>query len=147
MAQRIWCILRRTVERWSRNDGNTLAASMAYYAAFSFFPLLLVLISALGFALSMSASAQNAQDELIELLSQATSPALAKEVQSILGSILSGIRTRAVYGGPVGLLALLIGAIGIFSQLESAFDRLWLTVTPHQRGVWPAISNALWNRL
>jgi membrane protein len=41
----------------------------------------------------------------------------------------------------------LFGAIGIFSQLESAFERLWQDTTPHQHGAWAAIRNALWNRL
>lgn len=41
----------------------------------------------------------------------------------------------------------MVAAIGIFSMLESAFDRLWHAVTPHERGVRAAIRNALWNRL
>lgn len=56
MAKRIWHVFHQTVARWTRNDGNLLAASMAYYAAFSFFPLVMVLISALGFALRFSES-------------------------------------------------------------------------------------------
>jgi membrane protein len=143
MARSIWNLLQLTVARWTRNDGNLLAASMAYYAAFSFFPLLMVLISALGFALQFSASAQGAQQQLFEFLAQHTAPALAEQVQEIL----SEVKTRAPYSGPIGLVTLLLGAIGIFSQLESAFDRLWHETTPHSHGVWGAIRNALWNRL
>ena len=143
MAQRVWYVIQQTFARWSRNDGNLLAASMAYYAAFSFFPLLLVLISALGFALQFSASAQSAQQQLLEMLSRSTAPALADEVQRILAEV----QTRAVFNGPLGLVTLLFGAIGIFSQLESAFDRLWHDTSPHARGIRAAVRNALWNRL
>ena len=143
MLKKLWYILHQTGARWARNDGNLLAAGMAYYAAFSFFPLLVVLISALGFALRVSASAQSAQEQLLDLLKQNTAPALADEVRSILAEV----QTRAPVSGIVGLVTLLFGAIGIFSQLESAFDRIWHDANPHSRGVWSAIRNALWNRL
>ncbi len=44
-------------------------------------------------------------------------------------------------------MTFLVGAIGIFSQLEAAFDRLWHDTTPHEHGIWAAVQNALWNRL
>ncbi|HEX3724630.1 MAG TPA: YihY/virulence factor BrkB family protein, partial [Pirellulales bacterium] len=143
MIHRIWHVCRLTVTRWSRNDGNLLAASTAYYAAFSFFPLLLVLISALGFALEFSSSAQNAQQKLLELIAERTAPAFEREIRSIL----SEVQARAPLSGPVGLVIVLFSAIGIFSQLDAAFDRLWQGVTPHAHGIRAAIKNALWNRL
>jgi membrane protein len=139
MAKRIWIVLRETIVRWARNDGNLLAAATAYYAAFSFFPLLLVLLAVLGLALQ----SEGAQEQLHNLIAQHTAPALAEQVQHIL----SEVKTRAAYSGPIGLATLLLGAIGIFSQLESAFDRLWHQETPNGHGVWGAITNALWNRL
>ena len=143
VLRHIYGVIEKTITRWSRNDGNLLAASMAYYAAFSFFPLLWVLISALGFALRFSASAQNARERLIEFLSQSTAPGLAKEVDQLL----AGVQTSAPFNTLIGSITLLVGAIGIFSQLETAFDRLWHAVTPHGPGVRAAIRNALWNRL
>jgi membrane protein len=142
IVKQLWTILEKTVTRWTRNDGNLLAASMAYYAAFSFYPLLWVLISVLGYALRFSASAQNARQQLLDFLARSMSPALADEV----GRLLGGVQERA-FSGVIVSFILLIGAIGIFSQLESAFDRLWHAVTPHDRGVKAAIMNALWNRL
>ncbi len=107
---RVWFVIRETLTRWSRNDGPLLAAAMSYYAALSFFPLLLVLISGLGYALRFSAGAQNAQDQLIQMLDRNTAPALAKSVETIL----SEVKVNASVGGPVSLLTLLFSAIGIF---------------------------------
>jgi len=143
MLPRAWYVLHQTITRWSRNDGNLLAASMSYYAALSFFPLLLVLLTALGFALEFSASAQNVQTQLIEFLSHNTNPSLANEVDKLLGQL----RDRALGNSVWVWLVFLVGAIGIFSQLEAAFDRLWHDTTPHDHGVWAAVQNALWNRL
>jgi membrane protein len=147
MAKKLWRVVHQTGARWARNDGNLLAAGMAYYAAFSFFPLLLVLISLLGVVLRVSESAQSAQQQLLDLLKQNTSPALADEVRSIIVEVLAQVQARASVGGPVGLVTFLFGAIGIFSQLESAFDRIWQDTTPRAHGVKAAIRNALWNRL
>lgn len=143
IVKRLYGIVEKTITRWSRNDGNLLAASMAYYAAFSFYPLLLVLMSVLGWALRFSASAQSARQELLDFLAQSMAPALAEEV----GRLLSGVQDRAAFSSLIAFVILLVGAIGIFSQLEAAFDRLWHAVTPHERGVAAAIRNALWNRL
>jgi membrane protein len=145
IVKRLYLIIEKTITRWSRNDGNLLAASMAYYAAFSFYPLLLVLMSVLGYVLSFSTGAQTARQQLLDFLARSMSPALADEVGRLFGPN----QERAFSGlSPwIGPLILLIGAIGIFSQLETAFDRLWHAVTPHERGVRAAITNALWNRL
>jgi membrane protein len=145
IVKRLYLIIEKTITRWSRNDGNLLAASMAYYAAFSFYPLLLVLMSVLGYALQFSTSAQSARQQLLDFLARSMSPALADEVGRLFG------RDQELafngWSGVAAPLILLIGAIGIFSQLETAFDRLWHAVTPHERGVRAAITNALWNRL
>ena len=143
IVKQVFAILQETVTRWSRNDGNLLAASMAYYAAFSFFPLLLVLMSALGFALQFSTSAQSAKQELLDFVSQSTAPALADEVSRLL----SGVEASALSTSVIGWITLLFGAISIFSQLETAFDRLWHSPGAERRGVRAAIGNALWNRL
>jgi len=119
-----------------------LAAAMSYYMALSFFPLLLVLISGFGLALRFSVGAQNAQEHLLNLLAQNTAPTLAALVRSVLAEV----KTQSVVGGPVGLLTLLAGAVGIFTQLDSAFDRLWQINTNHP-GVLAALRNALWHRL
>jgi membrane protein len=143
IVKQVLTILQETVTRWSRNDGNLLAASMAYYAAFSFFPLLLVLIAALAFALRFSASAQSAQQQLLDFVAQSTAPALADEVSRLL----TGVQLNAPGVTFVGWFILLLASIGIFSQLESAFDRIWHANGPQHRGVRGAIRNALWNRL
>ena len=143
IVKQVFSVLQKTVARWSRNDGNLLAASMAYYAAFSFFPLLLVLMSVLGFMLQVSKNAQSVKQELLEFVSQSTAPTFADEVSRLL----DGVETSAPANSLIGWMTLLVGAIAIFSQLESAFDRLWHDPGRDNRGVRAAIHNALWNRL
>ena len=117
---------KRPSNSWRRDDGSLIAASMAYYAVLSFFPLLLLLIAVLGFVLQFSPGAQNAQKELLRLLAQNTSPELADHVRTSM----QAIQTNAVVGGPVGLATLLVAAIGIFTQIDVAMDRIWNLRTP-----------------
>jgi membrane protein len=140
----LWPLLRRTVTEWNRDDGSQLAAGLAYYAAFSFFPLILMLIAGLGYALKFSSLAQQVQTRLIDYLGQNTSPHLAEKVTEML----SGVQTNAGYGGPLGLAALLLGAIGIFSQIDASFTRIWKK-DQHEPApsIWHSLLDILFNRL
>ncbi len=135
--------LRLTLRRWRKDDGSLIAASMAYYAVLSFFPLLLMLISALGFALQFSSGAQDAQKELLNLLAQNTAPALAEHIENALDAI----RDKASLGGPIGLLALLVASIGIFTHFDIAMARIWNSKRRRPQGILAAIANALYHRL
>jgi membrane protein len=135
--------LHRTWLAWRHNDDNLTAASMAYYAVLSFFPLLLFLIAVFGFVLQFSSGAQDAQTQLLRLMAENTSPALAKHVRTALAEV----QSNAVIGGPLGLLALLVAAVGIFTQLDVAMNRIWATAPPRGRTFFRAVRDALAHRL
>jgi membrane protein len=141
-AKTEWRHFRQTLKRCGNDDIGLLAASMAYYATLSFFPLLLLLIALLGFALGFSTGAQDAQQELLGLLSKNTSAGFAENVRIALAEI----RTGAVVGGPLGFAALVLAAIAIFTTFERALDRVWDT-KGRPKGILAAVCNALFRRL
>ena len=141
-ARRVWRVLVRTGEGWSRHDGTLLSAAMAYYGAFCLFPLCLVLIAILGFLARFSARVQDARQELVRLAAEGISPWLAGQ----LDLLLQGVETHAGLGGPIGLAALLLGALGIFMQLDYTFAKIW-EKDPGPRGWLAAIRSALHGRL
>ncbi len=144
-TRRLWPSLWAAAQKWQSDDCMTWAASMGYYAAFSFFPLVLVLLSGVGFVLRFSQQAQLQQDKLVSLIGEQTSPALAQQ----LNSLLNGVQNNAGIGGPIGLATLILGAIGIFTQTDSAFDRIWkIEADPGQKTGWLGmILNVLLTRL
>jgi membrane protein len=127
--------LERAARKWLDDDGNLLAASIAYYAVFSLLPLLMLLTATLGVVLDFSNRAQDAQQELLNLVGDNTSAAIRDHVASVLQQI----RDKALLGGPLSLLFLLMAALGVFAQLESAFRRIWSVPAPKQRGLTAAI--------
>jgi membrane protein len=138
-----WPTLRQITRRWNEDDGWLLSAAMAYYGAFSLFPLCLVLIAGLGLFTRYSSQGQNAREQLLSVASQNVSPWVAEQ----LDNILSGVQTNANVGGPVGLIVLVVAALGIFSQLERIFDRIWAVKDEKPKGVVASIKEALVDRL
>lgn len=141
-ARRVWRVLVRTGEGWSRHDGTLLSAATAYYGAFCLFPLCLVLIAILGFLARFSVRVQDARQELVRLAAEGVSPWLAGQ----LDLLLQGVETQAGLGGPIGLAALLLGALGIFMQLDYTFAKIW-EKDPGPGGWLAAIRSALHGRL
>jgi membrane protein len=145
LTKRFWPRLYAAATKWQQDDGLTWAASLAYYGAFSFFPLVLVILSGAGIVLSVSPAAQLKQEQLIKLIGEQTSPSLAEQIETIL----SGVQSKAAISGPIGLATLILGAIGIFMQLEAAFDRIWKVTGDDgpKRALLRIIRNVLFTRL
>ena len=139
-----WPVISRTWRGWQKDDGFLLSAAMAYYAAFSLFPLCLVLIATLGFVMERSSQAQDAQRQLLEAVSRTAGPWLGGQLQALL----AGVRTRAGLGGPIGAITLLLGALGVFLQLDSMFNRIWGPKSNSPGDSWlGTIRAALYSRL
>jgi membrane protein len=106
---------------FSQQGGPLLAAAIAYYLAFSLFPLILVLMAGLGWAFRFTASGQNAQQRILDVVAEQASPALSQQLATALGSV----ESHAASGGVIGAVVLLATALAIFTQIDYAFDRLW----------------------
>ncbi len=139
----LWRLLRETWRRWNADDASLLSAAMAFYAACSLFPCCLVLIALLGIVLRHVSSAQDAREELLDTAARNASPWLAEQLQALL----AGVEENATLGGPLGLLLLLVAAIGMFQQFDSMLDRIWGRPHVQSAGVWGAVRRALVDRL
>jgi YihY family inner membrane protein len=102
------------IKKFSDDQAGNLAALVAYYSFFSLFPLLLVLVTILGFVLQGDQSAQRAVEK------------------SVLGQfpvIGSQIKVHALAGHTVALVIGIItstwAGLGITQAAQNAFDRVW----------------------
>jgi membrane protein len=122
---RLWA----AYQGFQEHEGTLSAAGIGYYVALSFFPLLLVLLAGLGWVLQWTDFGQAAQQELLAALEQQISPDLSFQVDRMLRLV----SARAGTGGPIGFVVLVISAIVIFAQLDSALDRIFkLPSDPHE---------------
>jgi Ca2+-transporting ATPase len=116
-----WTALRRAGKTFSAIDGTQRAAAFAYYAFFSLFPLILLLVT-IG---SLFFSRDVAVEKVIEF-AQGRLPLGSETQQRIFDSVSGMIAAR----GKVGLaatLALLWGTLRIFTALVRAANRAWNT--------------------
>ena len=121
-------LLRETFSEFQADEASTLGAALAYYALFSLFPLLLLLIAGLGYVLKYWDTAINVQDEILTAVSHNFSPQLSDALNQILG----GIKSNAGGATVIGLITLLIGASSVFQQLDLSFNKIWKVPTPDQ---------------
>jgi membrane protein len=106
---------------WIDDRCDRMAAALSYYALFSLFPLALLSVTALGFILCGDPAIR---ERLIGSYDFTGSP----ELRDLLDDTLAGMQhhqTARGVGLAVGVVSLLFGASGVFSELQSALDRIW----------------------
>lgn len=125
-------LLKETVGEFQKDEAAQLGAALAYYAMFSIFPLLLLLIAGLGLVLRYWDSAIDVQQQILAAVSRNLSPQLS----TTLGDILSGVKNQAGGATVIGLITLLIGASGVFQQLDMSFNKIWKVPKPTEPAGW-----------
>jgi membrane protein len=114
-------LLQETWQEFQKDEAGQLGAALSYYATFSIFPLLLLLLAGLGFVLNYWPVAIDAQAQILAIISQNFSPQLSTTVAQILGVL----KDRAGAATGIGLVVLLVGASGVFQQLDTSFNKIW----------------------
>ncbi|QDS97926.1 YihY/virulence factor BrkB family protein [Adhaeretor mobilis] len=140
---RIITLLIEAYERWSKDGGPLLAAGVAYWVALSLIPVMVLLVSGLGFFFGGTDVGRDAEAKVMQAVSEQLSPQLARQVQSVFAEV----RDKAPLSGPIGLVSLFIAGLAMFSQFDHAFDRIWSIEPKSDRGLWHSVVLSLKNRL
>ncbi|MBN1314177.1 MAG: YihY/virulence factor BrkB family protein [Anaerolineales bacterium] len=98
-----------------------MAAALAYYTLFSLFPLLLLILSIIGYLLDAGWSVATGTREVLVQLTVEVIPAFGDLVNNALDTIQTG---RGV-SGIIGLLGLVWAASTTFNHLHIALDQIW----------------------
>ena len=126
MIGQVWRWLQLFVERFNAARVPILAASLAYYATLSLFPLLLLAFAGFGFALSRY---PNLKDEILRFLSlivEQTFPSAASLLEETLSGLqrdlLERFQANAGVTGLIGVGSLIWAASGFFAALQVALS-------------------------
>jgi membrane protein len=115
----VWALLRQTVIEYNRHEASRLGASLAFYAVLSLAPLVILSIALAGLVVGMD----TARDQLLLQFQELLGPAGATAVQNMIAHAQS-VRATSI-ASVLGLATLLFGASQIFSELQSALDKIW----------------------
>lgn len=122
-------IVKESLNSFVKDDVLTMSAALAYYSAFSVAPLLLIAVSLVGAFYGDEAVRGALDDELRDTVGSAT----AKVVQEMI----AGARkpTNNILVSICGTLLLLVGAGGVFGQLQAALNHIWSVGAVPSRGI------------
>lgn len=122
MARVKWllAILKQSFAEWNADNVPRLAAALAYYTAFSIAPLLIVVIAIVGFVFRDQAEVQN---QITRQLQGAIGHDAASLIEELIVS--ASQPAEGVISTVIGVVTLLMGAIGVFEQLKSALNTIW----------------------
>jgi len=119
-SRSLWQIIKDSFKSFSEDDCPTMAAALSYYTVFSLPPLLVLLLMLLGAVLDP----EDIQGTIQAQMESAMGPTGASQVESILANA-----NRPGAGGllptVLSVIALLLGATGVFGQLQAALNKAW----------------------
>jgi len=104
------------IKKFGDDEAGGMAALIAYYGFVSLFPLLLVLVTVLGFVLEGDQKTQT--DVLHSTLGQF--PIIGDQLQRNIHSLKGSVGALAI-----GVVGLLLGGLGIVGATQSAFQQVW----------------------
>ncbi|MER3436098.1 MAG: ribonuclease BN [Leptolyngbya sp. ERB_1_1] len=104
--------------KWDRDDCPGMAASLSYFALFSLFPMLLVLLSVLGGWISPDSDA-------FQQMQIAVQRFLPPEVHELVRSTVISLNQNSVGAGIIGFSLLLWAASSVFAILRNSVNKIW----------------------
>ncbi|HSV51286.1 MAG TPA: YihY/virulence factor BrkB family protein [Burkholderiaceae bacterium] len=112
--------LWRAVQMWMDADGLRMSAAISFYGILSLAPLLVLLVAVLGWWIDRSALEQGLIHQIGTIVGEQGAGVVRNALQSARQP------AEGILASLVGFCILLFGATGVFTELQSAFERLWL---------------------
>ena len=126
-------LLKETGQEWQEDKASRIAAALAYYTVFSISPLLVIAIAIAGAFFGQ----QTAQEQITAQLTQLVGEDVVKPILITLNNISQPeIRGTASL---ISIAVLIIGASGIFAQLQDALNTVWNVKPQPGQGIMPFI--------
>ena len=115
----LWAITKNTFTAWMKADPFRQSAVIAYYAVFSIPALLVIIIACAGFAFGREA----VLGEISNQIGSAIGYDAAKQVETMIARV-SGEKS-SVWATIIGIVTLIVGATGVFAQLQVSLNLIW----------------------
>jgi membrane protein len=133
-VREIFQLFKEAFDEWNEDKAPRLAAALSYYTVFSLAPLLIVVIAVAGLFWGQEA-VQGRLDEQIQGL-------VGRDGADMIQEIIVNARRpqESMVATILGLVTLLLGASGVFGQLQDALNTVW-GVQPKPRNILGTIQD------
>ena len=124
-------LLKDSALAWNADGAASMGAAIAYYTIFSIAPLLIITMAIAGLFFGADAAQGQIYAQARSLLGEDGAMALQGLVQS------ASKPAEGMFATIVSLLFMVLGASGVFAELQGAMDRIWQApVSEKQSGLW-----------
>lgn len=127
--QAIGQLFQETFKEWSEDKASRLAAALAYYTIFSIAPLLIIVIAIAGAVFGEEA----ARGQIVGQIQGLVGEEGAKFIQTAITNA-NKPQTGAI-ASIISIVVLLVGATGLFTELQDALNTIWEVKPKPGRGV------------
>jgi membrane protein len=125
-------LLKRTGQEWINDDAPEFGAALAYYSVFSLAPMVLLILTLLGFFFRENPA--GVWNKIVEQMSYFLDQSAITVVQNIAQNIAASKKTAL--SGAIGIALALFGATGVFGQLQNSLNIIWGVKAKPRAGVW-----------
>jgi membrane protein len=132
-------VFKNALSEWWCKDPFRQSAIIAYYAIFSIPGLLVLIIAIAGYFFGSDVVNKNLIDQISETIGQET----ALQIQDILTK--STAEKSTIWGSIIGVSILLLGATGVFVELQKTLNLIWNVKAKPQNGVWLVVKSRLFS--
>ncbi len=124
--------LLRAVRLWLDADGLRMSAAMSFYGMLSLAPLLLLIVGLLGWWVDKAYLESNLIGQVQGVMGERGAEVVRMALASAQAPAQGWLASIA------GFVLLLSGATGVFAELQSALERLWLhgQAAPERKAWW-----------
>lgn len=113
------------------------SASLSYYTVFSLAPMLIIIISICGIVFGKEAMQGQIYEEINGLVGSAAALQIQETIQNI------HLSKETPLANTISIAALLIGATGIFGEIQDSLNKIWGLKTKNKKIWWKLILNRL----
>lgn len=134
-------LIIQTALKWQRDDCLEMGAALSYYALFSLFPTVLIVLSIVGAFIGPESGAA----EQILLFARNSLP---PEAYSLVDNTLSQLNRNSLEAGIISFLILCFTASGVFGALTRSMNKIWQVdrENRHRTGMRSAAKKFMRNR-
>jgi membrane protein len=130
-------LLKETSKEFINDNAIKLSASLSYYTIFSLPPLLIIIISLCGFVFG----AEAVRGEIFGQINGLVGNAAAMQIQETIKNV--KLSTSNTFFTTIGIIVLLIGASGVFSEIQGSINFIWGINAKPKRGLVKFLINRL----
>ncbi|MFZ4398932.1 MAG: YihY/virulence factor BrkB family protein [Bacteroidales bacterium] len=135
--QQIVFLFKSSFKSFIADDAIKLSAALSYYTIFSLPPLLIIIISLSGFFFGADA----VKGEIFGQINGLVGSEAALQIQETIKNV--KLSTNNSFATVIGIVMLLIGASGVFAEIQDSINYIWGIQAKPKRGLIKYIYNRI----